>query len=193
MIKIANIRQIDNFSNYYVDDEGNVYKKDMTKIKPFNSNGYFQVYMRDDENKRHVFGVHQVVAMAFLPDYFEGCVVHHKDEDKHNNKVENLQIEYRSNHSRHHADPTVLTKYIKEHGSYNKGMKMSEEFREKCRQSALKRVERKRAENQTGFAFHGNQFVDKYGNKKDYKNIEKFKESCRQGKLKQNKNDMNVS
>ena len=131
-------------SNYYADRFGNVYKPDGSKIIPFNSNGYEQVYMRDDDDKRKILGVHQVVGMTFLSEYYPGCVVHHKDENKHNNNDTNLIIESRSDHSRHHADPSSLINHINTHGPHNKGKKMSPEFCEPCRQSALKRHREKK-------------------------------------------------
>ena len=92
----------------------------------------------DDDHKRHVFGVHQVVAMAYLP-YYKGCVVHHIDGDKHNNNVSNLEVKSNSEHARHHADPTRLVNWVHEHGSPTKGMKMSDEFRQHCKEAALRR------------------------------------------------------
>lgn len=137
MIKL--IKHIPNFSNYYASSDGVIYRSDMTVIKPFNSNGYYQVYLKDDLGVSKVKGVHQLIAATFI------------DQDKHNNALNNLQVKSRSEHSRQHADPKLLIRYIDEHGPHNKGKKMSSEFCEKCRQSALKR------------GFNGNQYVKKIG------------------------------
>lgn len=102
-------RIIPGCSNYYVDGYGNIYRNDMSLITPFNSNGYKQVYIRDDNNKRRILGVHQVVAMTFL-QYFNGCVVHHMNEDKTMNVLYNLKVETREEHSRHHANPSEETR-----------------------------------------------------------------------------------
>lgn len=90
--------------------------------------------------------------MAFCEDYFKGCVVHHIDENKHNNCASNLKVYSRFEHSRMHCDKNILAEYARLNGPANKGKKMSKEFCEKCRQSASKR------------GFNGNQFIDKYGN-----------------------------
>lgn len=138
------MKEVPGFSNYYVSEDGVVYHSDKTPIKPFKSNKYLQVYMRGDDNKRHIYGVHQVVAMTFKDDYYDGCVVHHVDEDTTNNNVENLEIQSRTEHGKHHANADPIIKYIKKNGPANKGKKMSPEFCEHCRQAALKRCAKKR-------------------------------------------------
>lgn len=141
---------VPNHPGYMCDRLGNVYRPNGTRIDPFESSGYDQVYMKNEEGKRSIKGVHQVVSMTFNPEYYQGCVVHHEDENKKHNTWDNLKVESVSEHSRHHANPKNIIAYINEHGPYNKGMKMSPEFCEKCRQSALKRTDRK---------FYGNQYT----------------------------------
>ena len=185
MINVSNRLPIPGYSDCIVDVNGNTFKPDGTPIHQFNSNGYKQILTHSDETgKRKILGVHQAVAMTHDPEYFDGCVVHHIDGDKTNNNLSNLKCETRSEHSRNHADPAALQKYVKEHGSPTKGMKMSQEFCEKCRQNALKRVKN------GNVSFHGNQFVDKDGNKKqiDQAAYDKFRENCRVGALNRNKN-----
>lgn len=138
-------RIVPGFSNYYVDGYGNVYRSDMSLIPPFNSNGYKQVCLKDDNNKRRVLGVHQVVAMAFL-EYFNGCVVHHMNEDKAMNVLYNLKVETKEEHARHHANPSYMIEYIRIHGVPYKCTHPSEESRRKMSESAKKR------------GFNGNQF-----------------------------------
>ena len=141
---------VPNHPGYTCDRTGNVYRPDGSLIKPFNSSGYKQVYMLDNDGKRSIKGVHQVVSMTFDDKYYDGCVVHHKDENKLHNWDENLQVESISEHARHHADPSRLAKWAKENGGpANKGKTMSDEFKEKCRQNALKREHK----------FYGNQYT----------------------------------
>ncbi|MBQ8327062.1 MAG: HNH endonuclease, partial [Lachnospiraceae bacterium] len=82
-------------------------------------------------------------------DYFEGCIVHHEDENKQNNWAYNLTCETRSAHSKRHASRTRLSEHVKANGPANKGKKMSEEFCQKCSDSAKNR------------GFNSNQFIDK--------------------------------
>lgn len=123
---------------------GNIYKPDGSRAIPFKSSGYDQVYMKNEKGDRSIKGVHQVVSMTFDPKYYPGCVVHHKDENKKHNWDDNLKVESRVEHSRHHANPLQLINWMQANGGpINKGKKMSPEFCEKCRKSALKRHRRK--------------------------------------------------
>lgn len=141
------------FSRYIVYDGGIIFDKIRgCNIKIFNSNGYHQCRLISDEGKEHILGVHSVVAMFHCPDYFEGCIVHHEDEDKQNNWAYNLKCITRSAHSKKHANTTRLRDYVLSNGPANKGKKMSDEFKEKCRQSAIRR------------GFNGNQYIHKSPN-----------------------------
>lgn len=142
-------------SRYEATDDGHIFDKQTGKlIKEFKSNKYLQCQVYDDENIPHVFGVHQVVARLRCDTWFEGCIVHHKDEDTHNNCPDNLECYSRKSHTSYHMRQpnrqNALGEYVKCHGPANKGKKMSEEFRKHCSESAKKR------------GFNGNQYIDKY-------------------------------
>lgn len=142
------------FPDYDVTTSGKVFKGDV-EVKPFKSNKYLQVVLFDTNHKKYVYGVHTVVAMKYIDGFYKGCVVHHKDKNTHNNNVENLQILSRKSHSQLHAKGDMrLANYIKQNGPANKGKKMSEEFCKHCSESAKAR------------GFNGNQFIDKYGNRR---------------------------
>ena len=68
------------------------YKSSKEKIlKPFsNKDGYLNVKLCK-EGKRKQYLVHRLVAKAFIPNPENKLEVNHKDEDKTNNKVENLE------------------------------------------------------------------------------------------------------
>lgn len=145
------------FSRYVATDEGHIIDTETGKlVKEFKSNNYLQCQIYDDDGLPHVFGVHQVVARLRCPDWFEGCIVHHKDEDGHNNSPDNLECYSRSQHSRKHIyesdNQFRLSAYVRSNGPANKGQKMSEEFKKHCSQSAKNR------------GFNGNQYIDKYRN-----------------------------
>lgn len=150
------------YPEYDVTKNGIIYKNGK-EIKPFKSNKYSQVLLFDSNHKRKVCGVHTAVAMKYL-DYYDGCVVHHIDGDTSNNCVENLEVQSRSKHSLLHSG----NKPFRKGPPWNKGLKMSEEFCEKCSISAKNRwskIPKKQKDNeQYSKYFRGNQYVDKNGN-----------------------------
>ncbi len=108
--------------NYTITKSGEVYNPENKLIKPFSSNGYKQVCIKpEDGSRRKIFGVHQLMAMTFIENYSPDCVTHHKDGDKTNNKLENLECKSRSEHSRQHANYIPLWKHIVYYGPHNKG------------------------------------------------------------------------
>ena len=60
-------------------------------IKPaMQKGGYLFVGLKDKPRKQLV-NVHRLVAKAFVPGYFEGADVNHKDCDRTNNRADNLE------------------------------------------------------------------------------------------------------
>ena len=53
--------------------------------------GYLRVDLHKDGNRKHK-KVHRLVAQSFLEDYQESKCINHKDENKHNNFLNNLEI-----------------------------------------------------------------------------------------------------
>ena len=77
---------------YKVSNLGNIYSVKRNKVlKPtLIDNGYLQVDLYKD-TKHKKFGVHRLVAIAFIPNPDNLPQVNHKDEDKTNNCVYNLE------------------------------------------------------------------------------------------------------
>lgn len=84
-------KEINGFPNYRISNLGNVYNINSNEyIKPFNNNGYKRVNLYYNRKQKSIY-VHRLVAEAFL-DNFNNCrVINHKDEDKTNNCVNNLE------------------------------------------------------------------------------------------------------
>lgn len=81
------IKDIKGFENYQVTDDGRVWNKKKNKWqKQWLRNGYPCVSL-----KRRFFSVHRLVAIAFIPNPDNLPIINHKDENKTNNKVENLE------------------------------------------------------------------------------------------------------
>ena len=145
------------YPDYDVTKDGTVYKNGKI-MKPFKSNKYDQVLLFDTNHKRKVCGVHVVVAMKYL-DYFDGCVVHHIDGNTQNNSLKNLEVQTRKEHSTMHGAGRIIPYDRTKRVPWNKGKKMSREFCMKCREATKRRKE-------SGRIFWGNQYVDRYGNRK---------------------------
>lgn len=152
----------DLYPNYDITEDGKVFK-DGIEMMPFRSNKYLQVLLYDTEHKRHIFGVHTLVAMVYLPDFYVGCIVHHKDKNCHNNNVDNLEIMSRSEHARKHGkEYCACGEYSKIHGSWNKGKHLSETHKTKLSEAYKRNLSKMPMHRM----FYGNQYVDEYGNQK---------------------------
>lgn len=139
-MEVININYLEeNYPNYDCDEFGNVFKNGEL-ISPFVSNNYLQVCLFDADHIKHTVGVHTVIAMKYL-DYYPGCIVHHIDENRSNNNLNNLQVMSLSEHSRQHGLNNA--EYLREINigkiPVNKGKKMSEEFCRHCSESAKRR------------------------------------------------------
>lgn len=76
--------------NYSVNESGEVFR-DGQRLKPTrNKNGYMSVELWDGGKRKRVY-VHRLVAETFIPNPEEKREVNHKDGNKQNNCVENLE------------------------------------------------------------------------------------------------------
>ena len=62
------------------------------ELKPLEDrNGYLHYILTDSENKRHLCFVHRLVALNFIPNPDNLPEINHKDENKKNNNIDNLE------------------------------------------------------------------------------------------------------
>lgn len=89
----AAFRQKIGYSNYLIYEDGTIYslksKKYLVPIKK--STGYYAVNLYNDEGIRKMFFIHRLVAESFIPNPMNYPDVNHKDENKANNSVQNLE------------------------------------------------------------------------------------------------------
>lgn len=85
---------------YYVSDWGNIKNKKGKIIAKEFFKGYYRVHLWKNGKGKHLF-IHRLVAIAFIPNQNNYPQINHIDENKLNNRVENLEwctAEYNSNY-----------------------------------------------------------------------------------------------
>lgn len=103
------MKKIQGFENYAVDESGNVFniKRQKKLLLSVDRNGYLSVGLWQDgcvKRKK----VHRLVAEAFILNPNNLPCVNHKDENKQNNKVDNLEwctVQYNNHYGKN--KPTV--------------------------------------------------------------------------------------
>lgn len=104
MYQVSNLGRVRSLDRY----SWNGYKYWLQRgkiLKPCQQkSGYLNVDLSDGHSKSHKYRVHRLVAQAFIPNPNNYPQVNHKDEDKSNNKVENLEwctAKYNLNYGHH--------------------------------------------------------------------------------------------
>lgn len=94
MVQISNKYKIANYYglNYKIYDDGTIIGPQRGKIKQReNSDGYMEVTLGTLDNRHAGVRVHRIVAEQFLPNPLNLPEVNHKDYDRKNNCVDNLE------------------------------------------------------------------------------------------------------
>ena len=94
LIMIEQWKQVDDFPNYEVSNQGQVRNKKTQKIlKQFLHNNYAYCGLYNNSIPKQVL-IHRLVAMAFVPlenEQYQDYSVDHIDNNRLNNKADNLQ------------------------------------------------------------------------------------------------------
>ena len=100
---------------YQISNLGNVKRISSGKrLKPYNRKGYIRVALSKDDTTKHI-DIHRLVAQAFIPNPENKPEVNHKDENKLNNEVSNLEWVTRKENIKHSIK--TGTAYQNVHGS----------------------------------------------------------------------------
>ena len=84
-------RTVDGWSDYVVSNFGRLYNTRTQRfLKGSLSYGYPSTSLNQNGENKFVL-IHRLVAFAFVPGYFDGAVVNHKDGVKQNNRADNLE------------------------------------------------------------------------------------------------------
>ena len=82
------------FSKYLISTDGQVYSLKYDRLLPqgITNKGYKQVDVCNDYGVKKHMRVHRLVYMAHVGAIPEGMQINHKDEDKTNNCIDNLEL-----------------------------------------------------------------------------------------------------
>ena len=87
---ISNLGHVKSVERYKRNNAGTQFINERLRVLTPDKDGYLKVCLSKD-GKRYVRSVHRLVAEAFIPNPDNLPVINHKNEDKQDNKVENLE------------------------------------------------------------------------------------------------------
>lgn len=82
-----------NLSNYYISTHAHIYNVNTGRLifGSVKGDGYVEVGLSDDNNKKIIYRIHRLVAQTFLPNPENKMTVDHIDRNKSNNHLSNLR------------------------------------------------------------------------------------------------------
>lgn len=113
------MKSIDNYGNYFITTDGRVWSQKSNKYLKAGLNvpGYKFVFICQNGTKT-ILAVHRLVALAFIPNVENKPFVNHKDGNKLNNLVDNLEWVTRQENMNHASKNGLLVS-----GSFHPGAK----------------------------------------------------------------------
>lgn len=91
---LSEVRPVDGFPDYYITNDGAVYSKKFNKTRKLKPSivayGYYGVILCQN-GKTYSKRVHRLVAEAFIPKVKKKSQVNHKNGNKLDNSIENLE------------------------------------------------------------------------------------------------------
>lgn len=107
------MKEIENFDGYFVTTSGEIYSNkrgSLKKRKTFiDSSKYKRIQLRNNQGNLKNLLVHRLVALTFIPNDNHTLEVNHKNGDKLDNRVENLEWLSRSDNLKHAFENNLKT------------------------------------------------------------------------------------
>lgn len=119
--------QAEGFSNYLISTDGQVYSLKRDKlIEPANRNGikgsYLVVTIYNDKGQKKYMLVHRLVFMAHKGMIPKGLQINHKDENKENNCIDNLELMTNKENSSYGTRNARISKSMKRYRAKQRAM-----------------------------------------------------------------------
>ena len=102
--EICNIKGFENYQDYLIDVNGNIYSlkgKKIRKLEPFwannKDNPYWKVNFIGKDKKVKSFYIHRLMRAAFIPEEMQGRYVFAGNKNRKDNSLRNLTQEYELN------------------------------------------------------------------------------------------------
>lgn len=102
-------KQIEEFPNYHISNFGNIKNIITNKLlKKSLKGGYYNISLVNN-NGRKTFKIHRLVALAFINNNENKPEVNHKDKNKLNNNIDNLEWMTRHENNQHKSIGLIYT------------------------------------------------------------------------------------
>ncbi len=114
------MKEIVNYPNYRISENGNVYTlNNKIKVYSLNNKGYKRITLSNQGIKKS-FSIHRLVALHFIPNPLNLPQVNHLDGNKLNNHVSNLEWCTNKQNIRHAIDNNLADYAQNVRKRYNK-------------------------------------------------------------------------
>lgn len=109
--ELKEFEDIKEYPNYMIHRDGRIYnKKRKMFMKGRNKSGYLYTYLEQDD-----LAVHRINALQFLPKPKDKDFVNHKDGNKHNNHIDNLEWTTKGENNQHAYDTNLNSNIVAVH------------------------------------------------------------------------------
>lgn len=137
LYQISNMGRVKSISHIVIDTLGRHFPvKEKIRKSVVDRNGYYHLKLIAHGHTKD-FQIHQLVAQAFIPNPNHYKEINHKDEDKRNNKVSNLEWCTRKYNVNYHNLPDRQGKKVAQYDKTGKLIKIYPSIREAERETNI--------------------------------------------------------